>query len=151
MTHMHFPRPWPVVLLILVANVLLTADLRAAARILDRLEVRSGTQSQEIHIKLNQPVRYITHAPVTNGDFLQIELRLIPIGETEAQEQKVREALSWKPSAAVPLAEVSYENISPRLSRLTLRFTRSVRYSVKGGSDFRSVVVTLPVAVAAAP
>ncbi len=151
MTRMPHPRLWPVVLSILVCNTLLPAEPQAAARILDRLEVRSGTQFQEVHISFNQPVRYITHAPAARGDSLQIELRLMSVGETEEQDQKIREALSWKPSESVPLLEVSYESISPRLSRLILRFTRPVRYSVKGGSDFRSVVVTLPSAEAAAP
>ena len=151
MTRAPFTRFWPVVFSILVSTVLPTADLHAAARMLDRLEVRSGTQYQDLHIKFNQPMRYIAHAPLDRGDFLQVELRFISVGETEEQEEGAREALSWKPSAAVPLVEVAYESISPRLSRLTLRFIRPVQYSVKGGSDFRSLVVTLPAAVVVAP
>ncbi len=63
MTQIPHPRLWPLVLSLLVSTVLLPAESLAAARILDRIEVRSGTQAQEVHISFNQPVRYVTHAP----------------------------------------------------------------------------------------
>ncbi len=113
----------------------------AGERVLGNIEVATLPGGAEIRINFNVPRQYIIHAPAEKGDVLQIKLR--PTAADTGSDPIKREVLSWQPSEEVPLEEVIYEGDTPGRVGLTLRFRRSVHFGVRGGSDLRSVVVTL--------
>jgi tetratricopeptide (TPR) repeat protein len=105
----------------LALALLFPAQSHAASRILDRLVVLPGAQTNQVLVRFNVPVRYVTHAPAATGHVLQIQLRPVLPQGSEEQDRGHREALAWKSSETLPLVEVSYESFAPQPARLTLR------------------------------
>jgi len=125
----------------LVVTWCLAADPSwADSRILDAVDVSKVGRETAIVINFNQPARYVSHAPKSRGNVVQIQLRLI--GSNVASN--ARERLSRKPSDAAPLSDVTLENDAPQGPLLTLRFSRKIQFRIKSGADFRSISVFVP-------
>ena len=140
-----------VVVLTLAVAVLGWPDVYAQTSALDRIGIESLDAGSEIRVYFNFPLRYVVHTPAKRGDVLQIEVRPLSARDLQGQRQGERETLSQAPSDSVPLKQVSYEELSEQAARLTLTFARPVEFQVSGGSDTRSIVVTLLAAEAAKP
>jgi len=119
-------------------------------RVLQGVDINAGEQTTEIRINLAVPMRYVTHVPLTEGDELVVRLQLIPTPGLDPNSVRSREAAVVDRSQPVPLLEVTYEAVEPTNPTLTLNFSRTTKYTVRGGEDFRSIVVTIP-AVAPRP
>lgn len=129
--------------LCLVLFVFSCTKVSAATRVVDTINIRVIPDGAEIHINFNLLFQYVTHTPADTGDHLQILFRTVRTPPVDV-DLSARETFSWKPSEAVPLLEVIYEEISPGKPSLVLRFTGDTQFRVRGGADFRSVVVTIP-------
>jgi len=119
-------------------------------RVLQGVDIVAGEATSEIRVNLSVPMRYVTHAPLAEGDELVIRLQLIPTPGFDPTNIRSREAAVVDRSQPVPLQEVTYEAGDVTNPTLTLRFSRTTAFTVRGGEDFRSVVVTIP-AVAPRP
>jgi tetratricopeptide (TPR) repeat protein len=117
----------------------------AERRSIDEVRFDESKEFPEIHIQFNQLLRYISHAPEENGNKLQILMQVVSTVEFNLglEELRRRETHALKPSDRIPLWEVVYEKNSPGRSSIILSFKRSVRFQVRGSSDFRSVVITI--------
>lgn len=120
-------------------------DAFAGTPVVNTVEAHAAAKGagQELHIRLNAPMSYVTHAPSHRGQTLQIRLRPVTVGVTGDIEFDGRSIHSWNPTQDVPLTDVQYEGNHPVGPTLVLRFTRSVTYTVRSGRDLRSIVVTI--------
>ena len=142
-------RPAPIVLALALAALCLPTVSVAATSVLARIEHEQTSGSLRIRIVLNVPRRVVTYAPAARGRLLEVRLAS-PVPDAAARAPTGRrESLPWAADVAVPLSEVVYEPDALGGAVLILRFSREVEYAVAGGSDFRSVVVTLPTSAAA--
>jgi len=110
--------------------------------ILDDVRITSSAQGPQIRISFTRPAQYIGHTPKEQGRQLFIDLRLVgpvPTEQLVPQQQQLR----LRPTAEVPLTEVSYREEGRDRARLELNFKTPVRYQVSASSDFRGVTVTL--------
>ena len=106
--------------------------------IIDDVQVKA----QQIQISFTKPAQYLGHTPDEQGRQLFIELRLIGPSPTEVlvpQQQQLR----TRPTADVPLAAVSYNEVGRDHARLELSFNSAVRYKIRSHSDFRGITVNI--------
>ncbi|MDX2315327.1 MAG: outer membrane protein assembly factor BamD [Gammaproteobacteria bacterium] len=115
--------------------------------ILSSIDVEPTSKAIEIHVRLNLPMRYQNHAPQRGGDFVEVQLRPVSTAETRVLQQ--RQSLPWKSTVDVPLVDVIYEGNFPGTPTIVLNFSRPVSFEVRGGRDFRSIIVSIPKAEAA--
>jgi hypothetical protein len=120
-----------------VVLVCAAADAQVRQRALKNARVDEGRGT--LTVEFNAPVNVSSHTPREEGRFLRVVLQLVrgaPLGGPP-----VRESLRAKPTASVPVSDIVYQ-LEPGLTpTLELSFTRSARFSVRQGSDARSVVV----------
>jgi hypothetical protein len=110
-------------------------------RILTDITVTGSDTCKTAQIGFNFPIRYINHFPQTEGDEVRIQLKPVTVGPMEAQDLASREAFSPVDDATL-LSNVIYEGDMTGGPYLTLQFSRSARYTVAQGTDFRSVRVS---------
>lgn len=138
--------------LILASSLLAVAgDAIADGQRVDRLEVGQADGRQVYVVHFESPVSYLSHAPVSEGSVLQINVRVLQAGSgSVGVGTKERIAIS----GTSLLADASYEETAASQGRLTIVFSSSVRYRVAQGGDTRSIVITVsggPAASAPAP
>lgn len=130
-------------LLCLLCCLLVTQVTQAAIDVLDRIDVTPGEAESTIHIRLNIPVRYKSHAPERSGDVLRIVVEPVPTPGAEGAVLLGSESIQWSPDDRIPLFEVRYEGEGFGNTTLTLRFQENVEFDVPPSPDFRSLIVTL--------
>jgi tetratricopeptide (TPR) repeat protein len=113
-------------------------------RILRGLEFQSGAESLEIRIRFGVPIRYLRHVPQHAADNVQIRFTPLTQDLADTLARFGREALRPAKGAPGPLIGVTYEGDSRTGPLLEVRFARPVRFEVSQGSDFRSLVLTVP-------
>ena len=136
---------WWLKLLVAVPAIAIAAMSPAAAAdfgVLSSIDVESTSNATEIHVRLNLPMRYLNHAPQTGGDFVEVQLR--PVSTSEVAVLQQRQSLPWKSSADVPLVDVVYEGNFPGTPTVVVNFSRPVSFEVRGGRDFRSIIISIP-------
>ncbi len=132
----------PVALAILA--VFAGTDALAGTPVVNTIDSRGAKGGgQELVILLNVPMSYVTHAPRSGGQTLQIRLRPVAVGGAGDIEFDGRSIHSWNPTLDIPLTDVQYEGNHPAGPTLVLRFTRPVTYTVSTGRDLRSIVVKI--------
>jgi len=112
-------------------------------RVLEAIEMREHDGVVEVIVRFMTPVRYLRHAPASSGNTLQVQIDPISLAPQTAPLLAGHEALAAPPDSPAPLLEVSYEGGRPDGRFLVLRFSRTVRFGVRQGSDFRSLVVSV--------
>jgi hypothetical protein len=112
-----------------------------SGRILSNVSVEESADGSTIHIEFTFPVRYLRHFPADYGDTIEISLKEVAISDVDEQFLKRRESIRLPESISVPLLDVNYEGDLPGGPYLTLRFYKPVAYTVRQGSDFRSLTV----------
>lgn len=121
-------------------------DARASTspqRVLEGLEMRERDGEVDIVVRFLTPVRYLRHAPASSGSTLQVQIDPVALAPRAASPLAGSEALAAPSGSPVPLLEVAYEGGRPDGRYLVLRFSRSVEFQVRQGSDFRSLVVSV--------
>jgi hypothetical protein len=133
--------------------MLLTGQLSAAIRVLDRIEIGTEEERKVISVHFNLPVRYVSHLINAANNELGIQVRVGQISDEEvdfaADEQDLElvedDQLSWSPSAAVPLEKVLFQRNRLGTSTLLLSFAIPVsNVKVRQGRDFYVMDFIIP-------
>ena len=127
---------------IMLAQAALSQPVRD--RVLSEVRIVDGDECALVTISFNFPIRYVRHFPETAGDELRIHLEPIAVNPRDANALFKREAIKPPPSEIAPLVEVTYEGDITGGPYLTLSFNHPVQFKVGQGSDFRSLVVAVP-------
>jgi len=115
--------------------------VHAGIDVLDRIDITRGTDQSTIHIHLNIPVRYKSHAPEHSGDLLRINVVPVLVPGSTENILLGRESIQWSADDQVPLFQVVYESEGFSATTINLRFTTEVEFDVQQTADFRSLDV----------
>jgi hypothetical protein len=96
-----------------------------------------------VKVRLNLPVRYLSHVPPAYGDELRIKLRPILISSDDLAELFKRESVRAPMSAQAAIAKIVYEGDDVSGPVLTFFFRHPVAFKVGQGSDFRSLIIAV--------
>jgi len=121
----------------------------AQARALDRIGIATEDGSTVITIRLQTPMRYVSHSPGDRGELLRFEVRPM-VGALPAE----RESLSGKDDDRTHLRSVEYEPDGTDHAEILVQFSKTVSYEVRRSSDPRKLEIVLasgPTPAAAAP
>jgi hypothetical protein len=117
---------------------------KAASGIIDNIDINDKTSPPQLRINFTTPLQYLNHAPESAGDELQIQLQNIASNafsrESELQEQQT---VTARPSQRIPFLDARYEQRGVDRGILTVRFSRSVKYSVQAGADRRHLNINI--------
>jgi hypothetical protein len=131
---------------IVCAFLLLSLDAQpvlAGDKTIDRVNVSSNASGPVIVVHFNVPITYLSHAPSSEGSTIQIEVRPFPEPGREAPVIGLKERASAATNEDVPLTDATYELVTRTAARLTLTFSRSVKFRVTQGGDSRSLEIAL--------
>lgn len=131
---------WRVILLFLVV-LGYSCGAQAQIDVLDRIDVTPGDEQSEIHIYLNVPVRYKSHAPQNAGDVLRINVEPVVTLGAENDVLFTNQSIQWSSSDTVPLNEVVYNSSGFSTTTITLQFSRETEYEVPPSPDPRMMTV----------
>jgi hypothetical protein len=122
----------------LLISFLLCSGTAKAAGVIDNIDIIDKTSPPQLRINFTTPLQYLNHAPESAGDELRIQLQNISSNlfsrESELTEQQT---VTARPSELIPLMDARYEQLGVDRGILTVRFSRSVKYSVQAGADRR--------------
>lgn len=123
----------------LLAAVLLLACSVANAQIIDRIDVTPGENEAEIVVQFSQKILYLRHTPLHDGKNLRIFIRLIDTNlvESDLMQETVRASKTDR----VPNVTVLYPEL---INGMLVTFSKATRYSVRPGTDGRSIIITVP-------
>lgn len=141
-------------LLAVLALTLASSDVDAEPprnRILDQLQLAERGGCTVVRVDFTLPIRYVRHFPYDDGNELRIKLDPIAVSAVDRPALAMRESLRPAHPNTLPLYEVVYEGDMDGGPFLTLEFHRAVRFAVRQGRDFRSVVIAVSVDNAKAP
>jgi len=113
-------------------------------RIIDSVDTKRRGDAIEIRVNFNLPMRYVTHVPLEEGDEVVVRLQPIVTPDIDPTVFQHRESALVDRSQSGPLTNVIFEGEEVGNVSVTLRFAYRVPYTVKGGDDFRSIVVSVP-------
>jgi hypothetical protein len=113
----------------------------ARGRVLEGMSVRGRGVRSEITIRFSAPVRVLRNTPAERGSSLQIAVQPLQISSVDLPAFRRRESLVPPADERLGLAQVRYLGSEPGGPVLELRFSREVRFRVRSGDDFRSVVI----------
>jgi hypothetical protein len=96
-----------------------------------------------IHAGFTFPIRYVRHVPLQSGDLLQIYVKPLAVSRVDKGFTLTREAAQLHSKHLGPLESVTYEGDVLGGPLVTVAFRRSVRFDVRPGHDFRSLVISV--------
>ena len=139
-------------LFVMVAVGLLTAGLvlygvpaRAAVdRFLESIDYLSSAGHAVVRINFSERVTYREHFPDKTGNTIEIKLQLFSLDSSTDERQFGREVMLAPFSKIIPLAGVTQESVDPAYPTLTVRFSRTVNYSISVAPGNQSVLIQLP-------
>ncbi|GEM_PF-1181518 len=126
----------------IVTGFLLQSFSVVEAQVIENVEVNPTDRQSVVKISFSRRLAYKAHAPVSRGDFLVIELRSLD-GLGNDPLTTTRQSYPWRPSANTPLTEINFNQDPGSLPTITLRFTRYIRFNVRGASDGSNLEVTV--------
>ncbi len=133
------------IIIMLVAAVLSWPVIVQAQPVRDRLmgdvEIRTGTDYSVIEVAFTFPVRYVRHFPLGVSKETRIQLEPIAINPQDLDALSNRESMSPRADNPAHATEVLYEGDVAGGPYLTVLFDQPVRYEVKQGDDYRSILV----------
>jgi hypothetical protein len=109
----------------------------AHAQILDRIDVVPGDKEAAIVVRFGVNILYRGHAPPNEGSLVRVSLRAL--GSDIPESDLIQETMRSPKTARVPTATVLYPE-----NGMLVTFSHRTRYSVRPGSDGRSIVITVP-------
>jgi hypothetical protein len=119
------------------------------SRVFTGVTIEGDDGQLSIHAGFTFPIRYVRHVPLQSGDLLQIYVRPIAVSRVDKGFTLTREAAQLQSKQLGPLESVTYEGDVLGGPLVTVAFRRPVRFDVRPGHDFRSLVIL--VADSAAP
>ena len=124
--------------------LVLSVSTKAASGVIDNVDINDKASPPQLRIDFTTPLQYLNHAPEFSGDELRIQLQNISSNlfsrESESQEQQT---VTARPSNRIPFLDARYEQIGVDRGILTVRFSRSVKYSVQAGADRRHINISI--------
>jgi hypothetical protein len=111
--------------------------------VLDYVDVERSDRAVAIRVYFRFPVNYVRHFPFESGDTLLIHVTPT-IFEERQKDTPGREVLRPPDDPDVPLTDIVYDTRTLWSPYLMLHFSRRVDFRVRQGSDFRSIIVELP-------
>jgi hypothetical protein len=129
----------------LAIGLLLPDGARAAGRLraVRGIQVSSAPRGTEIEIRLDLPLRYLTHSPGQEGKFVRIRLSPPEGFGARAELPPGRHLVEWTHADVVPLLDVELDPDAPDGPVLLVRFTRPVRFEVSQGQNLERLQVTV--------
>ncbi len=124
------------------------------SRVLSDIQVEQHQEEVDLRILFNFPVRYVSHQVAEGGRLLRVQLQpVIALDSEDSLSMQVRESLAWDATTAVPLTEVVFDGETVGFPEVLIRLKTAVKASIHSGSDFRSLIVSIPLSrrVAAKP
>jgi hypothetical protein len=134
-----FMKKFSKTLYLLVAAFLILMCSLARADVIDRIDVNAGDSEAHIVIKFSQKILYLRHTPVNEGKNLRVFIRLIDSAVHESD--LMQETASSPKTDRVPNVTVLYPEL---VNGMLVTFSVATQYSVRPGSDGRSMVITVP-------
>jgi hypothetical protein len=125
---------------ILLAVALMLAGSAAQAQFIDRVEISRKGQEAEIRIRFAEQIQYLRHVPPEEGKILRVFIRLMHSNLHEGD--LMTETLRSPKTDLVPAFSVTYPDLN---DAILITFAQSTRFTVRPGTDSRSIIVTLPV------
>ena len=129
--------------LCLLCWLLVSPAPQAATDVLDRIDITHGADESTIHIHLNVPVSYKSHAPQRSGDLLSIFIDPLSSPGSAVDVLVGDETMQWSPDKRVPLFEVVYEGQGLGSAMINLRFQKAVEFEIYNPTDFRTLDVVI--------
>jgi len=115
-----------------------------APRIIDRIDVETGSESNNIHLFFNIPIRVISQVLSSNKRELNIQVQPTFTPGTTQDLLGRDEVLSARPSAEIPLDRIRFRPRGIGTSLIELSFVTPVQaYIVQKQKDFFSLTITL--------
>lgn len=130
----------------LIAAFLVLMCSVASADVIDRIDVNAGETEANIIIKFSQKILYLRHIPVSEGKDLRVFIRLID--STVHESDLMQESAVSPKTDRVPNVTVLYPEL---VNGMLLSFSVATKYTVRPGSDGRSMIVTVPLLPAVNP
>ena len=122
------------------AAVVVGATLASAhGQALDAVDVQQRGANAEIIVRFATQILYLRHNPLEEGRSVRIYLRLVGIGLQESDltpDSRRLAALGPAPAATIRFPEPD--------GAMSISFDQSTHFSVRPGSDGRSIVVLIP-------
>jgi tetratricopeptide (TPR) repeat protein len=129
---------------IFISLLLCSGATKAASGVIDNIDIIDKTSPPQLRINFTTPLQYLNHAPESAGDEIQIQLQNISSNlfsrESELQEQQT---VTARPSERIPFLDARYEQLGVDRGIITVRFSRSVKYSVQAGADRRHINISI--------
>lgn len=115
-------------------------------QVIDSVEIKKGSTPCDPDlaiIRMNFPVRYLTHYPQVASNEIRIRIRPLQVSRIDAPALEERESVA--PNRRIPslLYEVIYEGDFQGNPYLTLIYQTTVRSRVIQGSDYRTIKVLI--------
>ena len=117
--------------------------VHAATDVLDWVDITQGVDQSTIHIHLNIPVSYKSHAPKHSGDFLRISVEPQPSPGIANDVLLGAEYIQWNANRQVPLLDVIYVGEGLANTAISLRFQKEVQFEIVRTADLRTLDVVI--------
>ncbi len=135
----YFMRYFLAVILFLLCSV-------ANAQLVDHIDVSPSESEADIVIHFSQKILYLRHIPLHDGKTLRIFIRL---ADTNLLESDLRQEIVKSPKTdRVPDVSVLYPELT---NGMRVTFSQTSKFSVRPGSDGRSIIITVPLLPAVKP
>lgn len=118
-----------------------TSAQPVAGRILDGVAIKEDSEKIAVSINFNFPVRYLSHFPDEAGRELRIQLQPISVSSDDLNALSKRESFTPVKDNSANITEIIYEGDSYSNLFMTVYFNSQTNFSVKQGSDYRSLLV----------
>lgn len=123
------------------APALLSQPIRD--KVLSGVEITEDPACAVVTITFNLPIRYLMHFPHETGSELRVRLEPISVGLRDRDSLSRDEAALPPPNQFAALSQVFYRTDPSTGPYLTLRFRRTVTFTVTPGSDSRSLQIAV--------
>ncbi len=126
----------------------------AKARVVDDVNIDAITEGYEIKINFDLLVKYQSHTPDKASNFFRVELVPVNLNRLDGmavESLKERSVLSWNRKIGVPLKDMTYEGGDPEHPQMTFAFTKEVGFSIRNGTDLKSLIVSIKTNMATQP
>lgn len=125
--------------LIFVA-LLLCACAAVSADVIDSIDVENSQDQSTITINLTRRMAYLSHTPPKIGDLLTIRLMALDRSSVD-QRSNARQSLPWTTNDGSELTEVIFDNNRQNHPFISLRFKRSVKFTVSGTPNALELII----------
>jgi len=122
--------------------LLFCACALASADAIDNVTVENSGNRSIITINLNRRMTYLSNSPAKTGDLLIIQLMPLDLSSVDLASN-ARQSFPWTARDGSELTEVIFDYSRQTQPFISLRFNKSVNFTVNGVPDALSLIVTV--------